>query len=192
MFFDVPPQLQYFSTWSTYGHLGQAAIQCIHQPEDPLMPWTTCCWGHTRLNKTSASMLTPPKRIKWKYQVQLLYWFCLTFPMVWQKTCVQGKINLHYFSFADVEEDTTPQKGGCWWSWVLEVQEEDEDDEYEEDDKYGDENGDEDDELVEDATPQCWCEWGWPAGWGCEADEADEDVRMMSIRRMNQTPNEPL
>ena len=140
-------------------------------------------------------MLTPPKRIKWKYQVQLLYWFCLTFPMVWQKTCAQGKINLYYFSFADVEDDTTPQKGGCWWSWVLEVQEEDEDGEYEEDEKYGDENGDEDDELVEDATPQkggCWCEWGWPAGWGCEADEADEDVRMMSIRRMNRTPNEPL
>ena len=62
----------------------------------------------------------------------------------------------------------------------------------EEDEKYGDENGDEDDELEEDTTPQkavCWWEWGWLAGWGCEADETDEDVR---IRRMNRTPNEPL
>ena len=157
MFFVVPSQLQYFSTWSTYGHLGQAAIQCIHQPEDSLVPWTTCCWGHTRLNKTSASMLTPPKRIKWKYQVQLLFWFCLTVPMVWKKlVCTgwtkagEGKINLFFFCFVDVEEDTTPQKGGCWW------------------------------------------EWGWPAGWGCEADEADEDVGMMRIRRMNRTPDESL
>jgi len=26
----------------------------------------------------------------------------------------------------------------------------------------------------------------------CEADEADEDVRIIRIRRMNRTPNEPL
>ena len=51
---------------------------------------------------------------------------------LWLKTCVHR---------ARVDE-----------SWVLEVQEGD--DEYEEDEKYGDENGDEDDEVEEDTTAQ--------------------------------------
>ena len=92
---------------------------------------------------------------------------------LWLKTCVHR---------ARVDE-----------SWVLEAQEGD--DEYEEDEKYGDENGDEDDELEEDTTAQKWgrwWQWGWPAGWGCEADEADEDARMMRIRRMNRTPRTPI
>ena len=54
-----------------------------------------------------------------------------------------------------------------------------------EDEKYGDENGDEDDELEEDTRPQRMLMrmrmtsrmrmWGWWSWWRCEDDEDQED-----------------